>query len=73
MLELPEEIDGLLNWRLGRAERLARRNKLPHYLLPDGSIRFRREEILALITPSGPLPDSGVILADIPVKTGGAA
>ncbi len=35
-----EDIDRRLNWSLGRAERLARKQKLPHYMLPDGSIRF---------------------------------
>ena len=45
----PEQIDNLLNWPLGTAARLARRGKLPHYRLPDGSIRFDRDEIAALI------------------------
>jgi hypothetical protein len=35
-----EEIDRRLNWPLGRAERMARRAKLPHIVLPDGAIRF---------------------------------
>ena len=30
-----EEVDQRLNWSLGRAERLARREKLPHVVLPD--------------------------------------
>ena len=33
-----EEIDQRLNWPLGRAERLARRKKLPHYVL--GAVHF---------------------------------
>ncbi len=45
----PEEIDARLNWALGRAERLARRGKLPHVVLPDGSIRFEWESIEALL------------------------
>ena len=44
-----EEIDRRLNWPLGRAERLARRKKLPHYVLPDGSVRFRWADIEPLI------------------------
>lgn len=45
----PEQIDRLLNWPLGTAARLARQRKLPHYRLPDGSIRFNRDEIEALV------------------------
>jgi hypothetical protein len=45
----PEDIDQRLNWPLGRAERLARQRRLPFVLLPDGSIRFRWEEIEELI------------------------
>jgi len=33
----PEDLDERLNWPLGRAERLARRGKLPHLVLPDGN------------------------------------
>jgi len=44
-----EEIDKRLTWPLGRAERLARRGKLPHVVLPDGSIRFRWDQIKPLI------------------------
>lgn len=46
-----EEVDRRLNWSLGRAERLARKQKLPHYVLPDGSIRFSWEEVEPLIRP----------------------
>ena len=45
----PEQIDRLLNWPLGTAARLARRGKLPHYRLPDGSFRFNRAEVEALV------------------------
>lgn len=44
-----EEIDKRLTWPLGRAERLARRGRLPHVVLPDGSIRFRWDQIEPLI------------------------
>jgi hypothetical protein len=45
----PEDIDRLLNWPLGTALRLARRKRLPHYRLPDDSIRFLKEEVAALV------------------------
>jgi hypothetical protein len=45
----PEDIDRFLNWPLGTAARLARRKRLPHYRLPDDSIRFRKEEVTALV------------------------
>lgn len=45
----PEDVDQRLNWPLGRAERLARQRRLPYVLLPDGSIRFRWEQIEQLI------------------------
>jgi hypothetical protein len=43
------DIDRRLSWPIGRAERLARRGKLPHLVLPDGAIRFRWEQIEPLI------------------------
>lgn len=48
-LVYPEQIDRGLNWPLGTAARLARRRRLPHYLLPDGSIRLRWKEIEPLV------------------------
>lgn len=45
----PAMIDRLLGWKPGKAERLARQRRLPHIILPDGSIRFDRAEIEALI------------------------
>jgi hypothetical protein len=48
-LVYPEDIDRALNWPLGTTARLARRHELPHYVLPDGSIRFSIEEIEALV------------------------
>jgi hypothetical protein len=45
----PEDVDQRLNWPLGRAERLARQRRLPYALLPDGSIRFRWDEIAHLV------------------------
>ena len=44
-----EEIDQRFGWPLGRAERLARRKRLPHVVLPDGAIRFEWEDIEPLL------------------------
>ncbi len=61
----PDEIDKRLNWPLGRAERLARRKRLPHILLPDGSIRFTWAEIEALLVrvPANGAADGGPVHA----------
>lgn len=45
----PDEIDARLNWPPGRTARLARRRKLPHYRLPDGSVRLRWAEVEPLV------------------------
>jgi len=49
MFLYPEDVDHRLNWPLGKSERLARRGKLPHVLLPDGSVRFEWEPVEAMI------------------------
>jgi hypothetical protein len=49
----PDEIDARLNWPPGRTSQLARRSKLPHYRLPDGSIRLRWEEVARLVRHIG--------------------
>jgi len=49
MLLYPEDVDRRLNWPLGRTERLARRKRLPHVVLPDGSIRLDWSEIEPLL------------------------
>ena len=36
----PEQIDRRLNLPIGTAARMARQRKLPHVVLPNGSIRF---------------------------------
>lgn len=48
-----EDIDRRLNWPLGRAERLARRGKLPHVILPDGQVRFEWPYVAALLVRIG--------------------
>ena len=45
----PDDIDSRLNWPPGRTSRLARSGKLPHYVLPDGSIRLRWDEVTPLV------------------------
>jgi hypothetical protein len=47
------EVDKRLRWPLGRAERLARRGKLPHIVLPDGAIRFQWRVIRRLLVTRG--------------------
>ena len=49
MLLYPEDVDRRLNWPLRRAEKLARRKRLPHIVLPDGSIRFDWSKIEPLV------------------------
>jgi hypothetical protein len=56
-LVYPDDIDARLNWPPGRTSKLARQGKLPHYLLPDGSIRLRWDEIAPLVRHI-PLPPS---------------
>jgi hypothetical protein len=45
----PREVDRLLRYPQGRAVRLAKARRIPSVSLPDGEIRFRESEILALI------------------------
>ncbi len=52
-LETTSEIDQRLGWPPGKAERLAKRGKLPHLILPDGSIRFQWQEIRRLVKRGG--------------------
>jgi hypothetical protein len=49
VLLYPEDIDRRLCWPVGTAARLARKRALPHYRLPDGSIRFQWNEIERLV------------------------
>lgn len=48
-LLVPREVDRLLRYPRGRAARLARNGQLRHVVLPDGEIRFRREDIDRLL------------------------
>lgn len=47
----PTEVDRWLAWPLGRSERLAKRGKLPHVVLPDGAVRFRRSDVAKMPKP----------------------
>jgi hypothetical protein len=49
MFVFPDEVDKRFGWKLGRAERLARQRRLPHVILPDGSIRFEWDAVDPLI------------------------
>ena len=49
MLMTERELDKRLRWPLGRAARLVRDGRLPHILLPDGSVRFCWADIEPLI------------------------
>ncbi len=58
-LVFPEDIDSRLNWPPGRALRLARRGRLPHYILPDGTIRLRWDEVAPLVLHVTATPATG--------------
>jgi hypothetical protein len=58
MFLFAEDVDKRLGWKPGRAERLARQRRLPHIILPDGSIRFDWNEIEPLIVR---VPASSVV------------
>jgi hypothetical protein len=49
MFVLAHELDQRLGWKAGTAERLARQRRLPHVILPDGSIRFEWSNIEPLL------------------------
>ncbi len=53
ILLIPVEVDRLFRYRAGTAERLAKRGRLAHIVLPDGSIRFRKSDIAELLSRSG--------------------
>ena len=53
----PDDIDSRLNWPPGRTSRLTRNGVLPHYILPDGSIRLRWDEIAQMVQHVIPLPE----------------
>lgn len=57
-LLMPGEVDRILRYPMGRSQRLARRGKFPHVLLPDGSVRFKEEEIQKLIGGEASPPPS---------------
>ena len=66
----PATVDKIYLWPAGRAQRLAKRGKLPCYILPDGAVRFRLSEIQAMVKAAGPLPPG---CASFNNETGGRA
>jgi hypothetical protein len=48
-LLIPIELDRLLRYPAGRSERLAKRGKIPHIKLPGGEVRFRPEDVDAIL------------------------
>lgn len=50
MLLSADEIDRRLTWPSGRAAELAEARRLPHLILPDGTIRFEWKDVEALLT-----------------------
>jgi hypothetical protein len=61
MFLFAEDLDKRMGWKPGRAERLARQRRLPHVLLPDGSVRFVWDEIQALIVSVPVVPPSKTV------------
>lgn len=49
MFLFSDDIEKRIGWKPGHAARLARQRRLPHYIMPDGSVRFIWEEIEPLI------------------------
>lgn len=49
----PDEVDEFLRYPFGRSKKLAKKNKIPYILLPDGEIRFDKAEIIKLLKPNG--------------------
>lgn len=45
----PQEVDLLFRYPFGRALRLAKAKQIPHIKLPDGAVRFDRDEIEKLL------------------------
>ena len=45
----PRDVDRLLRWPRGRALKAARQGTLPAIVLPDGDVRFDRDELLRVL------------------------
>lgn len=63
MFVLARDIEKRLGWKSGRAERLAKQRRLPHYILPDGQLRFLWDDIEPLIVR---VPEVAVVRAEVP-------
>ncbi|MEN6336476.1 MAG: hypothetical protein ABFE01_19655, partial [Phycisphaerales bacterium] len=55
----PKEVDALFQWPFGKSLRLARQGKMPHVVLPDGTIRFRLVDIIRLGAGDATIPPTG--------------
>ena len=58
----PEDVDRKLNWPSGTTSRQCRRGRLPHYVMPDNSIRLCWIEIESLIIRVEPELNTGGVL-----------
>jgi hypothetical protein len=67
MYVFASDVERRVGWKPGRAERLAKQRRLPHYVLPNGDLRFVWAEIEPLIVhvpevacaPKEPAPPPG--------------
>lgn len=55
------DLDQLFRWPSGRAERMAKKGQLPFYTLPDGSVRFARDEIDGLVQRGAGQPSTAPV------------
>jgi hypothetical protein len=65
------DVDGFFRWPKGRAERLARRGKLPHFILPGGDIRFVPDDVAPMVRHVP--PENPATLPEKPCECGGNA
>ena len=59
----PKEVDVLLRYPVGRAQRLAKKGMIPCIVLPDGSIRFNEKIIESIIRQLEQGPHIGPVFA----------
>ena len=55
----PDELDLILRYPLGRCVKLAKAGRIPHIVLPDGSIRFRERDVQNLLAAELPMVQEG--------------
>ncbi len=64
----PSELDRQFGWNTGTARKLAEKGRLPHVLLPDGSIRFEMDQILPLVKRCSPTTEASAAIASAAAK-----